>query len=248
MADEWEFDEQRTCEEDIKKQVKAYSSRLATNLIGSGIKHVTGYMVDPKENHLCQCHDPSVTGASLQFERLAVITRCDKGGLPLGSKYHSMTPCPIGADPPKALSFTPSQLPPLTDIQADARKEFLSRFHATLRGHVEESSRQNPGRTAKAAKERNQAIVGQMRDNLDFSDMVHSFQYSENDKGDATWLPFHEHNTLFWPVNFTNQGDPDVREERGTAWEPSVSNETRDWVNRQSARLAERPGRQTRTS
>jgi hypothetical protein len=201
MMEDWEFDEKRICEREVKQQAETYQSRLDKNLEGTGIDHATDYWVNPEKNHLCQCRDSNITGASLQFERLAVFTRCDKTGQPIVSKYHSMTPYSIPADPPETIAFIRPDLPPLTDIEIDARKEFLKKFHNTFQELVAEDSRRNPGRTLDNAPKRNQAILDTMTRGSEYSNMAHIVQYTDaNDVLALPWTVYVDHNKSYWPV------------------------------------------------
>jgi len=201
MWKNWEFDKKRFCKREMKEQAKTYQSRLASNLEGSGIEQTTVYRVHPEEDHLCQCRCPIVTGASLRFERLAVFTRCDMTGQPIVSKYHSMTPFSIPADLPESISLIRPPLPPLTDIEIDARKEFLNKFHNTFQELVAEDSRRNPGRTIDNATKRNQAILDTMTRGSEFSNMAHIVQHTDaNDVLAVPWTVYVDHIRSYWPV------------------------------------------------
>ena len=225
MRDKWEFDERRTCEEDIKRQVKTYISRLTTNLDGTGINHSTDHRVDPKEDNLCQCRDLNVTGASLQFEHLAVVTRCDENGNIGESTFHTMTPSFIAEQP----SFIGAPLPSLDGTQVAHRKKFLQEFNATLREGAAGHPIKSHSKWLNTAKDRNNAVMQTMKRDPAISDLEHIFKYCEDPDSNSSG-PFTLRDTQFSPLGFVNNrpNGPDGR--IGPVINPGGSERTYEWV------------------
>jgi len=198
MREDWEFDEQRICEKEVKQQAETYQSHLATSLKGTDIDHETTYWVNPMTDHLCQCRDSNITGASLRLDRLAVFTRCDQTGQPMGSLYHYTTPRSIDGAP---FTFTPSPFAPLTDRQAEAREEYLNNYHATFHRLWVEDSRHDTGRTRDRPPERNQAIIDKIKQDPKFEHLSSFIQYTDKDPEVVPWAPFHFYGNFFCPVN-----------------------------------------------
>jgi hypothetical protein len=221
MRDEWEFDERRTCEEEIKRQVETYRSRLTTNLEGTGIEHLADHRVDLSEDHLCQCRDPNVTGASLQFERLAVVTQCDKQGKMGVSTFHTMTPSTIAQQP----SFIEAPLPSLDETKIADRKRFLRRFNTSLKG----SAIGHPVKWPNTTKKRNDSIMQKMRREPAFSDLEHIFQYCK-EPDIIPYELFTKDGTLYSPVGFVNIRNDGPDGQIGPVTNPGGSEDTYRWV------------------
>lgn len=230
MLETWELDKRRTCQQDLKKQALAFEAELEKELEGTGIEQSTNYWADPKNDNLCRCQNSVVTGEDLQFEDLAIITRCDGKGVPIASHFHSMTPMSIATDTDRPFAHTPRPLSKFTHLQVATRTGYLSQFHSTLKGRIDEYSKQKSRWTTKSPSNRNETVLDTMRQDPDYFKLAHIFQGPEIYGDPARWDSFVEQGRLFWPVKFINQEDAQSGEQPDPALGPEIWTATRDWI------------------